>query len=231
VINYDNFVPAIETPEHIEAARRAYLGSQHNATILEPILTGEYSNLILDRLGADAPDIQEGDMQIIGQPLDCLGFNVYTGSYVRAADNPEGYQVLPFPEQYPEIGVRWLKFLPESAYWGVRMIADAFHRPELPILITENGCPSTDQVTPEGEVFDLARITVARSYLRNAHRAVMEGYPLKGYFHWSLLDNFEWGDGYSTRFGLVHTDYATQRRIPKLAYHWYRQVIRERRVL
>jgi len=227
VVNYDSFVPIIETPEHIEAARRAFLGSEPNGTILEPIITGKYSDQTLQKLGANAPEVKEGDLRVIGQPLDSLGFNTYTGAYARVSSNEPGYEVLPFPKQYPKIQVSWLSFLPEAVYWGVRMIGDALGKPDLPIYITENGCPSDDDMTPSGEVFDLTRITYIRSYLRNAQRAIAEGYPLKGYFLWSLLDNFEWADGYGTRFGLVHTDYPTQKRIPKLGYYWYQQVIRK----
>jgi beta-glucosidase len=150
---------------------------------------------------------------------------------VRASRGATGYEVLPFPEQYPRITVPWLIFLPESIYWGVRMIGEALGKPRMPIYITENGCPGKDEKTPAGEVFDLTRILYTRCHLRNAWRAIAEGYPLKGYFHWSLIDNFEWADGYDTRFGLVHTDYATQKRTPKWGYHWYRQVIRENRIV
>ena len=101
----------------------------------------------------------------------------------------------------------------------------------MPVLITENGCATEDDVTATGEVFDLSRVMYLRSYLRNAHRAVSEGYPLKGYFHWSLLDNFEWSWGYTRRFGITHVDYATQRRTPKQSFRWYQKVIQENRLL
>ena len=96
-MNYDAFVPVIETPENIEAAKSAFVAEEHNGTVLVPALTGQYNPLAIEKLGADAPKIQEGDMKIIGQPLDLLGYNIYTGSYVRAADNARGYEVLPLP--------------------------------------------------------------------------------------------------------------------------------------
>ena len=125
----------------------------------------------------------------------------------------------------------WLNFVPESLYWGVRMVSEALGKKSLPILITENGCATDDTVTAKGEVLDLSRVMYLRSYLRNAHRAVSEGYPLKGYFHWSLMDNFEWSWGYTRRFGITHVDYATQRRTPKQSFRWYQQVIKENRLL
>jgi beta-glucosidase len=231
VVNYDSYIPVIETPENIEAAKRAFVAEEHNGTVLVPALTGAYNAQTLDALGANAPDIQPGDMKIIGQPLDVLGFNIYTGSYVRATGNARGYEILPLPREYPQMHMPWLNFVPESLYWGVRMITDALGKKNLPILITENGCATEDDVTAQGEVLDLARVMYMRSYLRNAHRAISEGYPLKGYFVWSLLDNFEWSWGYTRRFGITRVDYATQQRAPKQSFRWYQKVIGESRLL
>ena len=170
-------------------------------------------------------------MAIIGQPLDALGMNNYTGSYVRAADTDRGYELLPLPSGYPQMHMPWLNFLPDALYWGVRLITDAFGKSELPIYISENGCAADDQVTKSGEIFDLSRVLYLRSYLRSAARAVAEGYPLIGYFLWSLLDNFEWSCGYTRRFGITYVDYKTQQRIPKQSFRWYQQTIRAGRVL
>jgi beta-glucosidase len=125
----------------------------------------------------------------------------------------------------------WLNFLPESLYWGVRMISDALGKKDLPILITENGCATEDDVTASGEVLDLSRIMYMRSYLQNAHRAISEGYPLIGYFHWSLMDNFEWTWGYTRRFGITHIDYSNLSRTPKESFRWYQNVIRQNRIV
>ena len=231
VVNFDSYIPVIETPENIEAAKRAFVAEQHNGTVLVPALTGQYSPQAIAALGENAPDVQDGDLKIIGQPLDVLGYNIYTGSYVRAADNARGYEILPLPREYPQMHMPWLNFVPESLYWGVRLVSEALGKKDLPIVISENGCATDDEVTAKGEVLDLSRVMFLRSYLRNAHRAVSEGYPLKGYFHWSLLDNFEWSCGYTRRFGLTHVDYATQKRIPKQSFRWYQKVIQENRLL
>ncbi len=231
VVNFDAYIPVIETPENIEAAKRAFVAEEHNGTVLVPALTGQYNALAIEKLGPDAPKVQAGDMEIIGQPLDVLGFNIYTGSYVKAADNARGYEVLPLPKEYPQMIMPWLNFIPESLYWGVRMVSEALGKKDLPIVISENGCASNDEVTADGHVYDLSRVMYMRSYLRNAQRAVAEGYPLKGYFHWSLMDNFEWSWGYTRRFGITHVDYATQQRLPKESFHWYQQVIAANRIL
>lgn len=227
VVNYDAYVPVIETPENIAAATKAFVAEEHNGTVLVPALTGKYNPLAIEKLGADAPHVTAGDMEIIGQPLDQLGYNIYTGSYVRAADNARGYELLPLPKEYPQMHMPWLNFVPESLYWGVRLISEALGKNDLPICITENGCATEDEVTPAGEVLDLGRILYMRSYLNNALRAIAEGYPLQGYFHWSLLDNFEWAWGYTRRFGLTRVDFETQQRTPKESFRWLQQTIKD----
>jgi beta-glucosidase len=231
VVNYDAYVPVAETREHIEAAKKAFVAEEHNGTILVPALTGQYNPQAIAALGANAPQVQSGDMELIGQPLDLLGFNIYTGPYVRAADNARGYEVLPLPKAYPQMVMPWLNFVPESMYWGIRLVSEALGKRDLPICVTENGCAAEDELTAQGEVIDLSRVMYMRSYLRSAQRAVAEGYPLKGYFTWSLMDNFEWSWGYTRRFGITYVDYKTQRRIPKQSFRWYQQAIRENRVL
>ena len=102
---------------------------------------------------------------------------------------------------------------------------------KLPIEITENGAACADHPGPDGVVLDLDRREYLRNYLIALHRALREGYDVRGYFVWSLLDNFEWAEGYAKRFGIVHVDYATQRRTPKLSARWYAHVVRENRVV
>jgi beta-glucosidase len=229
VVDLTSYVPVTETPENIAAAKRAFVSDEKNGTQLVPLLTGRYNPEALAALGANAPTVLAGDLKTIAQPLDGLGYNNYTGKYVQAAANERGYELLKLPKDYPQIGTQWLNFLPESLYWGVRMISDALGKKDLPVCITENGCATEDEVNERGEVVDLTRIMYMKAYLRNAQRAVDEGYPLKGYFHWSLLDNFEWASGYTKRFGLTHVDFATQRRIPKQSFRWYQQLIRQSR--
>jgi beta-glucosidase len=117
----------------------------------------------------------------------------------------------------------WLFIGPEALYWGPRHVADIWKAKE--IYITENGCSSSDIPDKDGKVWDTDRVMYLRSYLTALHRAASEGVPVRGYFLWSLMDNFEWADGYTNRFGLHHVDYDTQKRTPKLSADFYREVI------
>ena len=229
----DNFmvpVPIAETADHIRATQQVFplLGS--NGGVIVPALTGRYSDTLLKRLGDQAPVIADGDLEIIHQPLDALGLNIYSGLYVRASSSASGYEVLGFPPGYVRLHMPWLQVVPDALYWAVRHVSETLERPELPLLITENGCAAQD-VFKKGEVVDSDRIFYLREHLRAAHRAVDEGYPLKGYFVWSFMDNFEWSWGYDRRFGIIYVDYPTQTRIPKASAHWYAECIQQGRVV
>jgi len=215
------YVPVIETPEHIDAARRATRDG--NAPFLTALMEGRYIESYLKREGADAPRVEPGDMEAIGSRLDFVGLNVYTPTYVRADNSPQGYAVEQWPASYPHMASGWLYIGPECIYWAVRNVCDLWHPPA--IYITENGCSSDDTVTPEGRIEDIGRLMYLRNYLTQLHRATAEGYPVKGYFLWSLLDNFEWDDGYSKRFGIHYVDFNTLTRTPKLTAEWYKTVI------
>jgi beta-glucosidase len=127
------------------------------------------------------------------------------------------------PSSYPHMYSPWLQLGPECIYWGVRNACDLWKLKA--IYITENGTSSDDVLTPAGRVEDVDRIMYLRNHLTHLHRAVSEDYPVKGYFLWSLLDNFEWADGFSKRFGLHYVDFKTLKRTPKLSAEWYRDVI------
>jgi len=220
--NANVYVPVIETPEHIDAARRAT--RMGNAPFLTALMEGAYMNEYLEQEGANAPHFAPGDFNAIGSPLDFVGLNIYTPTYVRAdANSPMGYALEPAPTSYPHMASPWLTIGPECIYWGVRNVCDVWKVPA--VYITENGTSSDDVLTPAGRVEDTDRVMYLRNHLTNLHRAVAEGYPLKGYFLWSLLDNFEWADGYSKRFGLHYVDFKTQKRTPKLSAEWYRTVV------
>jgi beta-glucosidase len=215
------FIPIVETPEHIEAARRATRDA--SAYFLTAILEGKYPESYLEREGANAPRVEAGDMTAIASPLDFVGLNVYSGNYVRANDSAPGYSLLPKPGSYPHMVLSWLGLAPEAIYWAVRNVSELW-KPAA-ILITENGCPSDDRLTASGRVEDTDRVMYLRNYLNQLHRATSEGYPVNGYFLWSLLDNFEWTSGYSVRFGIHYVDYKTLKRTPKLSASWYHEVI------
>ncbi len=214
-------VPVIETPEHIEAAKKAM--REANAGYLTAIMEGRYTDAYLARAGADAPKFTDAEMKAIGSPVDFVGLNVYTPSYVRADDSASGFAFVPPPASYPHMMSNWLHVGPEALYWEPRLAAQIWNIKE--IYITENGASSADVLTPDGHVYDSDRVMYLRNYLTQLHRAVSEGVPVRGYFCWSLLDNYEWADGYAYRFGLHYVDFATQKRTPKLSAHFYREVI------
>jgi beta-glucosidase len=155
--------------------------------------------------------------------------NIYVPLYARADENPMGFAVEPMPRSYPHMWSSWLNLGPECIYWGVRNVCDLWKPPA--IYITENGTSSDDKLTGAGRVEDVDRVMYLRNHLTHLRRAVAEGYPVKGYFLWSLMDNFEWADGYSKRFGIHYVDFKTLKRTPKLSAEWYRQVIARNAVL
>src|SRR6185437_12376980 len=175
------------------------------------------------------PRIEPGDMKAIATPLDFVGLNVYEPKYVRADDSPQGYAIVEPPASFPRMASPWIYVGPECIYWAVRNACDLW-RPKA-IYITENGCSSDDVMNAEGRIDDTDRLMYLRYNLTNLHRAVLDGYPVKGYFLWSLIDNFEWDDGYSKRFGIHYVDFSTLKRVPKLSAEWYREVTRQNAVV
>jgi beta-glucosidase len=220
--NIDVCVPVIETAEHIRAAERAT--RETNAGYLTAILEGRYTDAFLSSAGADAPKFTPDDMKTIASPLDFVGINVYAPQqYVRAADTPSGFAVVPLPASFPRMAVDWLKVGPEALYWGPRHLQAVWNVKD--IYITENGCAAADVPAADGIVYDTDRVMFLRNYLAQLQRATAAGVPVRGYFLWSFVDNFEWAYGYASRFGLHHVDYATQKRTPKLSASFYREVI------
>ncbi len=214
-------VPVIETPEHIAAAKKAM--REANAGYLTAVMEGRYTDAYLHHAAADAPKFTNADMKAIGSPVDFVGLNVYTPSYVRADDSHSGFAMVPAPASYPHMMSNWLHVGPEALYWGPKLAAEIWNIKE--IYITENGASSSDVLTPDGQVHDSDRVMYLRNYLTQLQRAVSEGVPVRGYFLWSLLDNYEWADGYAYRFGIHYVDFKTQKRTPKLSAHFYREVI------
>ncbi|RYG60132.1 beta-glucosidase, partial [bacterium] len=188
-------IPVIETPEHIEAARQ-----QHeiaNAQRLGPVFRGAYPDWWLEKVGADAPDIRKGDMETIAQPGDFLGLNLYAGYFARSGQE----QGVAWPKQFPKGDLDWIKVTPQTLYWQIRFCAENFGAKTT--YITENGSAFDDKVEENGEILDLDRRELLRNYLISLHRASDEGFDVRGYFGWSVMDNFEWAEGYDKRFGLV----------------------------
>lgn len=222
VLNLAPVYPATDRPEDAAAARR--LDAFLNRWCLDPAFRGAYpaelSGEFERNWGFDAA--RPGDLDIIRAPIDFLGVNYYTSHRVRA--NPEsalfGLEML--PPQNPVTAMGW-EVTPEGLHdLLVGLKADYG---DVPLYLTENGAAYPDQVGPNHTVDDPERVEYLRAHLAAAHRAITAGVDLRGYFVWSLLDNFEWAHGYARRFGLVYVDYATQARIPKRSAWWYRDVV------
>jgi beta-glucosidase len=204
------------------AAAVALQDGFENRLYLDPILRGTYPADATAALGGAWPSpaiIQPGDLGTIGTPIDLLGVNYYNPTTVTA-----GPRVIAGP--YPTSVATWEEIYPAGLYdLLVRLTRDYG---KLPLYVTENGAAYADAVGAGGAVADPQRQQYLRDHLLAAHRALQAGVPLRGYHAWSLLDNFEWAEGYSQRWGIVFVDFATQRRLPKASALWYRDVIRQR---
>jgi beta-glucosidase len=224
----DVAVPLIETPENIKAAEAAT--RERNAPFLTVMLEGEYTDTYLRTAGRDAPNFTEEDLKLIGAPLDFVGINVYKPtSYVTATPDGRRWQDIPFAKGHPKMASSWHTIGPEALYWAPRFVQSLWKPKE--IFITENGCATQDVVAADGMVYDTDRIMFLRSYLTELQRATAEGVPVKGYFQWSTMDNLEWTAGFGNRFGLVHVDFATQKRTPKLSASFFRELAKRNAVV
>ena len=214
-------IPATDSPADIEAARTATFGGLAG-WLLEPVYKGEYPQQQLAEWSDDVPTFDPADLKTIAQPLDFFAMNTYQGVVVR--EGPDGRpQNVPPPHGNPRTAFWVFDVVPQSMYWGPRFYHERYG---LPVYVTENGLSLTDWVALDGQVHDPNRIDFMRRYLTELRRAAGDGVDVGGYFYWSLLDNFEWAEGYRERFGLIHVDYTTQKRTPKLSFDWYRQTIR-----
>jgi len=217
-------IPASESAADLAAAREACFAvdaetAWTNSWWMDPVFLGSYPEQGLRFFGAQAPEVRAGDLELISQPVDFCGVNIYQGQHVRAGAH--GPEPVPPPVGYPITAFEWL-VTPEAMYWGPRLFWERYKKP---IVITENGISSRDWVSLDGKVHDAARIDFTERHLVELRRALADGVPIEAYFHWSFIDNFEWAHGYKHRFGLIYCDYPTQRRILKDSALWYRDVI------
>jgi beta-glucosidase len=189
-----------------------------NRLFLDPVLRGAYPDDILSELRRYGfeDSIQAGDMRTIGQPLDMLGVTYYNPTYVRA-----GPRVVAGPHARSEAS--WQEVYPDGMYDTLVRLKRDYG--DIPITITENGAPYKDILGAGGHVDDEQRRAFLHDHFAATLRAIGEGVPVRSYHVWSLMDNFEWAEGYSQRWGIVYVDFATQRRIPKNSALWYKRVI------
>ena len=221
-------IPATDSPEDVEAARKAYFtvpsderGLCWNVTwFSDPVVLGRYPEDGLRTYGQYLPKGWEKDMAVICQPLDYYAQNIYQGMMWKASPDG-GAEHVAWPQGCAKTAIDW-PITPDALYWGPKFLCERY---KLPLIITENGMSCHDAVLMDGKVHDPNRVDYIHRYLLALRRAAEEGVPVAGYFYWSFWDNFEWAYGYTERFGLVYVDYQTQRRIPKDSCLFYKSVM------
>ena len=219
--------PASSSPEDVEAAKNRYFACPEDLSNWtwnvswwsDPVMLGTYPEDGLRLYEPWLPPIGSNDLKQICQPVDFYGQNLYNGMEYRAGNGPEAVRRR---DGFPKTAAQW-PVTPECLYWGPRFL---YERYQTPIYITENGISTVDLPDDGGTVDDPARIVYMKQHLRYVKRALNEGIPIEGYYCWSLLDNYEWGKGFTKRFGLVYVDYGTQKRTLKKSALWYRDVIK-----
>ena len=219
-------VPVTDSPADIEAARAAMFAiteknCENNTWWMDPVFLGKYPEDGLNVFGKDVPHYTDEDMRVISQPLDDFCINIYNGREVRAGADGKA-EKWPRPPGYWRTNFGW-SVVPQCLYWGPKFFQERY---KLPVLITENGMANVDWKSLDGQVHDPQRIDFLQRYLLELQRAVQDGVEVRGYFQWSFMDNFEWADGFTRRFGLTHVDFETQERTLKDSARWYAEVIR-----
>ena len=223
-------IPATDSPEDIEAARKKYFSVTKNtwnwawnaAWFSDPALLGKFPEDGLEIFKDDIPEITEEDMKLIHQPIDFLGQNIYNGYYIKAGADGEPVDVDRYPG-YQETAVHW-PIMEECLYWGAKF---AYERYNIPVIITENGSACHDAISLDGKVHDPNRIDFLDRYISALQQAADDGVDVRGYFLWSVMDNFEWDQGYHGRFGIIYVDFVTLKRIPKDSAYWYKSVMEQ----
>ena len=219
--------PQTECKEDIQAARQHLFaaGDLDNWTWSvawwsDPVMLGKYPEDGMKLYEKYLPQITDEDMKLISEPIDVYGQNIYNGKCIRMGPDGRPEEVKRY-EGFPRTAIGW-PVTPQCLYWGPKFLQERYGKP---IYITENGLSCHDVISLDGKVHDPNRIDFLARYLKEIKRGVSEGVDIRGYFQWSLMDNFEWSRGYSERFGLVYVDYPTQQRILKDSALWYRELI------
>ena len=223
VLDVEHTFPASDSAADREACARY---TEHYAGLFaDPLFKGSYPSRLMEWIGPMAPPVQPGDLELIAQPIDFLGINYYRamevafdpgGGYLKCRVNHRAQPLM----GYTEMG--WGVY-PAGLTEVLLRFKEQYGNPKL--YITENGCPAPDLIGPDGSVDDWPRIQYLRTHILAAHAALQAGANLHGYFVWSLLDNFEWAEGYTPRFGLVRVDFSTRQRTPRRSFYWYQDLI------
>jgi beta-glucosidase len=216
-LNLYPVTPVDDRPGNLDAARR--VDGLQNRWFLDPVLLGRYPEDVQADLEpvSSLRWIREGDLEVVSRPLDFLGVNYYTRHVVSAGAYP-GVGEAEFHVPHTTVAANGWGVDPDGLVEVLQRVGACT---ELPLYVTENGSAWEDHLGADGSVDDPGRTAYLQSHVEACRRAIEAGVPLRGYFAWSLLDNFEWAEGYAVRFGLVHVDYATQRRTVKTSGAWY----------
>jgi beta-glucosidase len=221
-IDLVHFEPSTDAPEDVEASATA--DALRNRSILDPVLRGRYPDELTARYAGILPRLEDGDLETIAAPLDFLGINYYTRNVVRA--DPLGGPPLVVPVDGAELTEMGWEVYPNGLFELLVRLRAEYDAP--PLYVTENGAAFADRLEG-GRVVDTPRIAYLDAHLDAVSRAIGAGVDVRGYFLWSLLDNFEWAFGYARRFGVVHVDFETLERTPKASFGWYRDFIASER--
>jgi beta-glucosidase len=227
----NNYTPAWRASDSpADTAATAAYDALHNWTFTDPVLVGNYpAALSAFGVGPDGPDcVRDGDLAIISAPVDALGVNYYNPTRISAPKAAPPSSALPFQLEpisgYPVTAFDW-PVIPAGLTEMLTTLAGRYGAKLPPVYITENGCSVADQPDDLGEIDDQPRISYLDGHIRAVADAIAAGVDVRGYLVWTLMDNFEWAEGYQQRFGLVHVDFKTQRRTPKSSFSWYRDLI------
>ncbi|HEV2590519.1 MAG TPA: GH1 family beta-glucosidase [Gaiellaceae bacterium] len=223
-LNLDYVYAASNDPADGAAVR--WVDGLHNRWFLDPIFKGSYPADMLEAWAESMPEVHDGDLATIAAPIDFLGVNNYTSPLV-AADETGGRSEIVRRADVDRTDMGW-EVVPDGLH-DLLVRLDREYGPKS-IYVTENGCAYADVRGHDGQVEDPERQAYLAAYIDAAGRAIEAGVPLRGYFTWSLLDNFEWAWGYWKRFGLIYIDYATLERVPKGSFYWYRDFIAAQRL-
>ena len=224
--------PVTDSPEDVAAAKKAaFTADEETFTwchhwVMDPIFYGRFpedGGPVMDKL---VKTVSAEDLALINQRPDVLGYNIYNGKGVQASDNAAGWVQAKTYHGYPRTAIKWA-VSPRVMNWGVRFIQERY---PIPAYITENGMSCCDVISVDGKVHDPQRIDYLTRYLAELGQAIEAGANIRGYFQWSLTDNFEWACGYRERFGLIFVDFPTCTRIPKDSFYWYQELIRTGRI-
>jgi beta-glucosidase len=215
-LNLEHIDPQSDSKADLDAARE--LDGTANRWFLDPLFSGAYPADLVERF---APPVRDGDLEAISAPIDFLGVNNYFRFVVQAGTNGDGPHVIQDPE-WERTDMGW-EVYPEGLYQLLIRVARDYAPPAL--YVTENGAAFGDIRSHDAHVHDPERTAYIELHIDAVRRATADGAPVRGYFVWSLLDNFEWSLGYSKRFGIVYVDYPTQERVPKDSFYRYRDLI------